>query len=204
MKKILLISFLSLSVAFGNNYYDTNHKSFKDGFEAGLQALSFQAKTDGYASKLIKMPYNFIAVYETKEMPLHEALFLQIIANKEGFETHLSRDFISFGGFDREIDAKDALETIVKKFKLNKKQAKIYRNTKEFVTYPFLWQDFHTNLINEAIQRGVIIETQIIEKAPRVISKTKTTASKPKEQPKKDSTFILRNHKAMGSNDLPK
>lgn len=43
---ILFVFILGFNQAFA--YYDEiNDKSFKDGFEAGLKALEFQAKTEG-------------------------------------------------------------------------------------------------------------------------------------------------------------
>ncbi len=105
-KKLSIVLIFGANLCFGNSFYEVNHISFKEGFEAGLKALEFQAKQDGFKAKQILVSKPFLLVYEIKNTPLDEALFLQIIADKEGFETHLSRDFVSFGAFDREIDAK--------------------------------------------------------------------------------------------------
>lgn len=179
--------------AFGNSLYEPNHTSFKQGFEAGLQALEFQAKQDGYTQKEIKLTKPYLLVYEIKAMPLNEALFLQIIAFKEGFETHLSKNFVSFGEFNREIDAKAKAKELQKLFQLNVNFIKIYKNKQSFLSYPYLWQDFHTALLDEAIKLGVIVkETEKI--VYRNIIKEANTKPAPVQ---KNKEFTLKNAKAM-------
>lgn len=193
----ILICLLSFNLCFANSFYEVNHISFKEGFQAGLQALEFQAKQDGYKQKQIVVSKPFLLVYEIRNIPLDEALFLQIIANKEGFETHLSKDFISFGEFERQIDAKSKAKELLNKFKLKENSIKIYTNTQSFLTYPFLWQDFHTKLLQEAIDLGVIVKEK-----EKIIYKT---IYKNNESPKtqiKTKKLIFKNAKAMSYQSL--
>lgn len=191
----------SFSVSYANTFYEPNTISFKEGYEAGLQALEFQAKQDGYKQKQIEVFKPFLLVYEIKNTPLNEALFLQIIAQKEGFDTHLSRDFISFGQFEREVDAKSKAKELASKFKIDETSIKIYTNKKNFSTYPYLWQDFHTKLLKEAIDLGVIVEQKekIVYKTIYKNSKGSDKEIKPKTNTKK---IIFKNAKAMSYQSL--
>lgn len=187
---VILLSFLALSKAFG--YYEPNDKSFKDGFEAGLKALEFQAKNEGFTSKNIKISKPFTLLLDIKEMPLSEVLFLQILASREGIESHLSEDFLYLGSFEREIDAKDRIKSLIAKFKLNAKNLKIHKNIQEIITYPYLYKSFYESLLQKAKEQGIIVETKIL---------TKTTIKNPVQKPlvKKVSPiqFTLKNAKAM-------
>lgn len=187
---VILLSFLALSKAFG--YYEPNDKSFKDGFEAGLKALEFQAKNEGFTSKNIKITKPFTLLLDIKEMPLSEVLFLQILASREGIESHLSEDFLYLGSFEREIDAKDRIKSLIAKFKLNAKNLKIHKNIQEIITYPYLYKSFYESLLQKAKEQGIIVETKIL---------TKTTIKNPVQKPlvKKVSPiqFTLKNAKAM-------
>lgn len=187
---VILLSFLALSKAFG--YYEPNDKSFKDGFEAGLKALEFQAKNEGFTSKNIKISKPFTLLLDIKEMPLSEVLFLQILASREGIESHLSEDFLYLGSFEREIDAKDRIKSLIAKFKLNAKNLKIHKNIQEIITYPYLYKSFYESLLQKAKEQGIIVETKIL---------TKTTIKNPVQKPlvKKVSPiqFTFKNTKAM-------
>lgn len=187
---VILLSFLALSKAFG--YYEPNDKNFKDGFEAGLKALEFQAKNEGFTSKNIKISKPFTLLLDIKEMPLSEVLFLQILASREGIESHLSEDFLYLGNFEREIDAKDRIKSLIAKFKLNAKNLKIHKNIQEIITYPYLYKSFYESLLQKAKEQGIIVETKIL---------TKTTIKNPVQKPlvKKVSSiqFTFKNTKAM-------
>ncbi|HIF9806744.1 TPA: hypothetical protein ACX8VE_001487 [Campylobacter jejuni] len=195
LKTFIVLSSLVL-VSNSYAYYEANDKNFKDGFEAGLEALSLQSKVDGFSYKRIQINKPFLIIYNIKNIPLNEALFLQVIASREGYETHLTKDFVSFGSFEREIDAKEKIKSLVSKFKLNYKDFKVQKNIKEIITYPFLYKDFYEKLLDEAKKLGIIVETQIIEKTtikqPQPQNKSKTTTSK-----KKNEKFVLKNSKAM-------
>lgn len=195
VKLIFCIAILATNLAFGSSFYEPSHKSFKEGFNAGLQALEFQAKVDGYKQKSIQVNKPYLLVFEIKNTPLNEALFLQIIAFKEGFDTHLSKNFVSFGEFDRLIDAQDKKKELERKFKLNASAVKIYTNITSFLTYPFLWQDFHSVLVQDAIRAGVIYEEKEKIVYKTIYKETKKPAvKKVKETTKK---FTLKNAKAM-------
>lgn len=197
---ILLIFGANLCLANTNSFYEVNHISFKEGFEAGLKALEFQAQRDGFKAQRILVSKPFLLVYEIKNTPLNEALFLQIIADKEGFDTHLSKDFLSFGSFNREIDAKSKAEELLSKFKLDKKSLKILKNEMSFSTYPFLWQDFHNTLLNDAISAGVLVEEKIVYKT---IHKNPTKEVEAKAKPKIVSKkIVFKNAKAMAYQSL--
>lgn len=199
MKKFLFILVFLVNFAFAvSSYYDPNDKSFRDGFEAGLKALSLQAKVDGYKTTAIANPYPYLVVFETKNMPLHEALFLQVIATREGLESHLTKNFVTFGGFDREIDAKDIKNLVIKKFKVDPKNVKIYKNYQIINSYPYLWQDFHTRLLQDAIQKGVIVETKIVEKIKYI--KTKEKAPEKKQEAIKN--IVFKRAKAMAYKNI--
>lgn len=191
MKKLLLFFTLSLSVTFATSFYEPNDKSFRDGFQAGLKALEFQRKNDGLQPQKIEINKPFLLVFETKNTPLSEALFLQVIASREGYDTHITKDFVSFGGFDREADAKEIAQQLQKKFKIT---LKILRNQSFIVSYPFLWTDFYTKLLQEAIEKGVIPEIEVIEQ--RVVREivVRQQQSQPQETIK---NFTLKNAKAM-------
>ncbi|EIZ8033464.1 hypothetical protein MQV54_001476 [Campylobacter jejuni] len=193
-KSFLAFSFLILS-STSYAFYEPNDKNFKDGFEAGLEALKFQAQIDGFSYKKIEINKPYLIVYNIENIPLNEALFLQVISSREGYESHLTKEFITFGEFEREIDAKEKIKFLISKFKLNAKDFKIQKNIKEIITYPYLYKRFYEKLLDEAKASGVIVETKIIEKNP--IKQIKSS-NKPKSIPKKSyEIFTLNNTKAM-------
>ena len=86
---------------------------------------------------------------------------------------------------------------LLNKFKLKENSIKIYTNTQSFLTYPFLWQDFHTKLLQEAIDLGVIVKEK-----EKIIYKT---IYKNNESPKtqiKTKKLIFKNAKAMSYQSL--
>ncbi|MBX7491239.1 hypothetical protein [Helicobacter turcicus] len=174
MRKILLITLIFLTQGFC--YYEANDKTLRDGFEAGLKALEFQRKVDGVKPTIIKVNKPYLLVFNISNMPIHEALFLQTLAFKEGIDSHLTKESISFGEYEREIDAKDIAKLLSTKFKLNAKDFRILTRTREFITYPYLWSETYSQILNEARELGIIVETKILNKKPQ---KTKTQ-NKPK------------------------
>lgn len=190
---ILFVFILGFNQAFA--YYDEiNDKSFKDGFEAGLKALEFQAKTEGFTAKLININKPYVLLLDIKEMPLSEVLLLQVLAAREGIESHLSEEFLYLGSFEREIDAKDRIKTLISKFKLNAKDLKIYKNIKEILTYPYLYKTFYQNLLQRAREEGIIVETKILTQP---IIKNPVIAKKPISKKPNPINFTLKNSKAM-------
>ena len=163
-KKLLIFASLFILNTQLFAYADPNDKSFKDGFEAGLEALKFQAKVDGFDSKKVKIDKPYLLTFNISKMPLNEALFLQIISSREGYETHLTREFVSFGAFERKVDAQDRIKDLTRKFKLNSKDFSIHSQTNEIITYPYLFDRFYISIIKEVKDLGFIVQTQIIEK----------------------------------------
>lgn len=198
MRKIILLMFVMLNIAFGARnsieIYEPNSKNFRDGFEAGIKALEFQAKTDGFQQKLITINKPYLLIFDIKNTPFHEALFLQIISAREGFDTHFTKEFVFLGEFERDIDAKDAKELLVRKYRLNSNDLKILSNQKSIITYPFLFHDFHKNLINEAQRLGYVIKTEVLYANKIQTSTTKKVTSE--KIVSKKITF--RNNRAMG------
>lgn len=176
--------------------YEPNSKNFRDGFEAGIKAIGFQAKTDGFQQKLIIINKPFLLVYDIGNTPLHEGLFIQTITAREGFETHFTKDFVSLGEFDREIDAKDAKDLLIRKYRFKANNIRILKNQSNIVTYPFLFENFYKKLLNEAESLGYIIKNEVIygSKTSRSTNVQKT-ANKPKP---KGKMIVFNNPRAMG------
>lgn len=198
MKKIILLGFLAISLAFGAKMnieiYEPNSKNFRDGFEAGIKALDFQAKTDGFQQKLITINKPYLLVFDIKKTPFHEALFLQIISAREGFDTHFTKEFVSLGEFERDIDAEDAKELMIRKYRLNPNDLKILTNQSSIVTYPFLFHNFYKNILNEAQKLGYVIKTEVAYtnkiqiNTPKKTIPTKVVSKK----------IVFKNPRAMG------
>lgn len=197
MKKIILLLF-SFGLLFGANnkdsldIYEPNERNFRDGFEAGINALKFQAKNDGFTQKQIKLSKKYLLVFNIENVPHHEALFFQIIAAREGFDTHFTKEFVALGEFEREVDATDARDLLIRKYNFNVKNLKILKNEDTIVTYPFLFDAFYKRLLKEAKDMGVIVEVQTIEIKPKVTPKK---VSKPVATKKR--LVVLKNSKAM-------
>ncbi|TEY00714.1 hypothetical protein [Campylobacter sp. US33a] len=183
-----------------------NEEIFKKGFEAGLKALEFQRKNDGYAPKKVEIQKEYFITYNITKMPYNDVIFLQNITAKEGFDTHITKDKLFFGEFEREADAKDALQTLKDKFKIN---AVINKNkgNEILVTYPKLWGDFYTHIIDKVAKDGYLIKVEVIEVQPKAIEQKPKKEEKPKktqqvkfenELIKKEKKFFrLKNQKAM-------
>ncbi|MCI2236843.1 MAGE domain-containing protein [Helicobacter sp. CaF467b] len=168
IKFLALCALFSCNLAFANSFYEPNSKSFKDGFEAGLKALEFQAKNDGFQPKEIPILKPYILVFDISKTPLNEVLFLQNIASREGFKTQLTKNFLSFGEFEREADAKELEKQLLERFKI---KTKVLKNTDKIITYPYLFTDFFQALLNKARDEGILIETKIIETKPKITRK---------------------------------
>lgn len=197
MKKTLWITlFLTsfLTQSFGM-YYDVNDKSLRDGFEAGIKALDFQRKVDGVKPTKILVSKPYLLVLDIKNTPINEALFLQTLAFKEGVDSHLTREFVSFGEYEREIDARDIAKLLSEKFKLNLKSFRILINQKEIITYPYLWGATYEKLLTEAKEAGVIVETKVLNKVPINTTNTKKKQTAPKVV---EVEILFKNALAMG------
>lgn len=197
---ILVALFFVVAQAFGADnieIYEPNSKNFRDGFEAGIKAISFQSKTDGFQQKLVFINKPFLLIYDISSTPLHEGLFIQNITAREGFETHFTKEFISLGEFDREIDAKDAKDLLVRKYRFKANNIKILKNQNTIVTYPFLFEEFYKRLLNEAENMGYIIKTEVISSSKISYDISKKQSTKPKSKPK-SKMITFKNQKAMG------
>ena len=143
MKKIIFSICCLVAMLKAENFY--NNKSlnvFENGFNAGLSAVKLQAKYDGLRPQILSVNKNFLLILKIDKIGLDEALFLQVIATREGFETHLTKDFITFGEYEREIDAKKTSKAIIDNFKLNPNSVKILSGVKQIKTYPYLFMDY--------------------------------------------------------------
>lgn len=132
---------------------------------------------------------------DIKNTPINEALFLQTLAFKEGVDSHLTREFVSFGEYERQIDAKDIAKLLSEKFKLNLKSFRILTDQKEIITYPYLWGVTYGKLLTEAKEAGVIVETQVLNKPKSSSATPKKKQSTPKVV---EVEMIFKNNLAMG------
>ncbi|CAD7289534.1 hypothetical protein LMG7974_01611 [Campylobacter majalis] len=196
MKKIIFfVSFLVICLNANNLYDEPNPASFKNGFNAGINSVAFQAKIDGFYPQIINITKPYVVAVEIKNMSLDEALFLQIIANREGFDTHLTTQYVTFGEYQREIDAKKIVNKIKADYKIKSSEIKILKDKKQIITYPFLFSDFYTELLKEAKANGVIESFKIIEVKPQVVKKPAIKSVK--KQTEKTKTISFKNSKAM-------
>ncbi|OCS21969.1 hypothetical protein CFVI97532_07150 [Campylobacter fetus subsp. venerealis cfvi97/532] len=198
MKKIILfISFIVIGLNANSLYTEPSPKSFKNGFNSGLNALEFQAKNDGFYPQVISITKPYLVAVEIKNMSLDEALFLQIIASREGYDTHLTMQYVTFGEFQREIDAKKIVNSLKLKYKIESSAIKILTNKKEVITYPYLFSDFYNDILKKAKESGVIEALKIVEIKPKIAKKPITKVKKPSI---KTQTITLKNTKAMSYN----
>lgn len=198
MKKIILfISFIAIGLNADSLYTEPSPKSFKNGFNAGINAVAFQAKADGFSPQIIRVTKPYVVAVEIKNMSLDEALFLQIIAHREGYDTHLTKQYVVFGEYEREMDAKKVVDALKTKYKIESSVAKILKDQKQFITYPYLFSDFYEKLLKEAKDSGVIEALKIVEIKPQIVKKPVKKAVAPIA---KTQMIILKNSKAMSYN----
>ena len=190
VKSLALCALFGCNLVFANAFYEPNSKSFRDGFEAGLKALEFQAKNDGFSPKEIPILKPYILVFDISKTSLNEVLFLQNIASREGFNTQLTKNFLCFGEFEREADAKELEKQLLERFKI---KTKVLKDIEKLITYPYLFSDFFQALLKKAREEGILIETKIIEMKPKVTKKA--IAQTPKSLATKSIEF--KNPKAM-------
>lgn len=132
-----------------------NEKIFKAGFEAGIKALEFQRKNDGYKPKKVTINKAYYLTYNISKLPYEEALFLQNIAAREGFDTHITKNLLFFGEFEREADALKTQADLKTKFRIDA-QVKQNYGSDSIETYPKLWGQFYTFFQNEVKKQGYI------------------------------------------------
>ncbi|TWO28055.1 inverse autotransporter beta domain-containing protein [Campylobacter hyointestinalis] len=189
---IFLVSFVVIGCLTANNLYDEpNPKSFKNSFNSGINAIYFQAKNDGFHPKVLSIKKPYFVVVEIKNMSLDEALFLELIANRDGYDTHLTKEYVTFGEFQREIDAKKVVSALKIKYKIESSIIRILKNQKEIVTYPYLFSDIN---IVEQVEN----EQKIAEKSAY---NTKKTYDNIKKQVSTRPTKIDENSIVISSSD---
>ncbi len=132
-------------------------------------------------------------------MPYFDAIFLQNVAHKEGFTTKMTKGFIYFGEFEREIDAKAVAEQLKNRFDIS---VKINRNAAlnaNIITFPRLWNDFYAHIIKSWRSQGYAVKVEVIEE--KNIAKPKSVATlnkKPSPKPAAPKKFFsLKYDKAM-------
>lgn len=221
--KILFLLLTSVVLVFGIDRYNNtnirqmelrqNEAVFKAGFEAGIKALEFQRKNDGFKPKRVEINKAYYITYEITKMPYEEALFLQNIAAREGFDTHITKKYIFFGEFEREADARKAISDLNAKFQINA-QLRQNQGGEFLTTYPKLWGDFYTYFVSEVKKLGYIDESEcsklnadanknkanIASNANNTNVNTNTNANvnkKPKINVNTTTFFTLKNKKAM-------
>lgn len=208
MKRIILIFIALANSAFSNTATQwelkANEAIFKNGFESGIKALEFQRKNDGYKPKKIAINKEFYITYDITNLPYEEALFLQNIAAREGFDTHIAKTLLYFGEFEREADALKSIDDLKQKFKI---EAKLNKNKGgEFlITYPKLWGEFFTFFMEEAKANGILQVTEYITTQQKMnieSNKAQTKSAQQSaqainQQPVKPKTFTFKNSKAM-------
>lgn len=185
MKKIIFSICYLVAILGADNFYDNKSVNiFENGFNAGLSAIKLQAEYDGLRPQTLNVNKNFLLILRIDEIGLDEALFLQVIAKREGFETHLTKDFITFGEYEREIDARKISKAIVDNFKLNPNSIKILSGVKQIKTYPYLFMDFSERLKNNSYFKQLEIQEEVVEKQNlEVVNKPETKAqTKPQPQ----------------------
>lgn len=194
IKKTILIAIACGTLA-NANVYAPQDMSFKKGFDAGLKALEFQKNNEGVQPQKIEINKPYLVQLEISNIPYNEVLFLQNIASREGYKTFLTKNYLIFGEFDREIDAKDTIAQLEKSFKIRPSIRKISEKT-SLITYPFLWGEFWTIFLEEAKRNGYVIKKEII-KVPEVQRVQQTAQRKTTSIFEKPKKILLVNDKAM-------
>ena len=163
-----------------NTLTDNNKTSyFKQGFEEGIKATRFQALNDGFRPKSVKMKNNFVLVFDTFNVPYAEALYMQYIAAKDGFdETYITEHSVIFGSFVREVDAKEAQKKLVQMFGINTRIESCVGKT--FLTQPLLFSDFPNEMFNKNnVVNATNVEIEKQQTKPKSKSKKKYKPANP-------------------------
>lgn len=196
-KKIILVvvACFFLKNFASADFYAPQDMSFKKGFDAGLKALEFQKKNEGVQPQKINIHKPYLVQLEITRIPYNEVLFLQNIASREGYKTYLTKNYLIFGEFDREIDAKDAASQLERSFKIKPTIRKVAEKT-FLITYPSLWADYWTIFLEEAKNNGFVVKKEIIKitERPKTQQITQRTPPVIAQKPKK---ILLINKMAM-------
>lgn len=182
-------------------------QAFKSGFEYGLKTALMQQEVDNVKPVAIDYTKPYVVMYKISKLAYSEVLLMQMLAYNEGFHTHLGKDWLFFGDFEREADAKAAATYIQKNFYIKPDIKKLSSVKKELFTYPLLWSDVYSKLFAEAKEKGLVEEivvevptTKVVEKIVEVPAKPsykKPASSKPKTVKAKIYDIKLINKQAM-------
>jgi hypothetical protein len=167
---------------------------FKDGFEAGLKALQFQIKNDGAIPQKITLDKALIVILPIESISINEVIYIQYIASKEDFRTHLTKDGIIFGNYDRQIDAKEARERVKRILNYD---TKIINNKGDLYTNPIIAKPIYDLIVDQLEEDGAIRDVKII-----YVNATKpTTTAQPVKKEVKEQSNVknvsLKNAKAQ-------
>lgn len=164
MKKIFALLMLLLSCCFALTKTE-REAIFKSGFNTGLEMMLFQLKHEGVSVKLLMYPKDgYVVFLDTNTMPLSEILYLQFMANKEGYEAYMCKNELVFGYYEREADAKDAVKRIYSLFFVATKITE--SKSREFYIYPSVLLKAYNSFIAEAEKNSNYIYTDVINVNP--------------------------------------
>lgn len=194
MRQLFIVANLA-SFLFAATFYNPQDLSYREGFEAALKAVEFQRKNEGIKPRKITFNKPFLIIMETNKMPISEVLFLQNIAHREGFETYLTRKFLTFGNFERRADAEEAVKDLSEKYQI---KATIKEIPGDFfiVTYPSLVNEFYAQFLKQAEDAGFVVKVEVIEIEKQTKCATAQKITKPIKK-RKVSYFTLKNARAM-------
>lgn len=193
--KIWIVFLCTITMAFAlvATSYAPRDIAFQQGFEAGLRAMELQYKIEGVTPKKIVFEKEYLILLNTLSMPIAEILYLQNIANLEGYTTFLTQEFLIFGDFEREADAKNVSDRINRDFEV---RTSVKKNSKEaFISYPVLFEKVFDLWLKEAKAKGVAIKTEVLYTEP-------PTTGLPQVQTEtirtiQEEYIVLKNKKAM-------
>ncbi|RDU52911.1 hypothetical protein [Helicobacter sp. MIT 01-3238] len=168
MKKLTLTLCLTLCVTMVVAITPREQDAFKNGFKTGLAMFEFQLQNEGVTVREAPFSVSDYVVYATTtKMPMAEILYLQFMANRDNFETLLTKDELVFGRFARQADAEDAVKQIAKNYNITAKIAK----GQTFYVHPILAQKAYDMFIREARENGNLIYTDKLTKT-RYVAQT--------------------------------
>lgn len=156
MKKAFILA-LGLIATSSFAYNDAN--TYKDGFEAGLNALKFQVANDGVTPTKINLTKKYILLLPSDRISIDDVIYMQYIAGKENFKTHITKNELIFDNYDRLIDAQVGQKKVKDLFNHD---AKIVENIKDYYSYPVLAEPVFDAVAASYRKDGAIKETKII------------------------------------------
>ena len=197
-KSLVAVSILAVSVFAGDlNPYE---RAFKSGFEYGLRANAMQKDIDGVRATRVNYTKPFVVSYDIQKIPYSEVLLTQFLAHNDGFKTHLTNNLLLFGDFEREADAKQAVEYLKKNFNVSANIVSLSK-VQGLATNPLLWGGFYDEVLAQARAQGVIVEEKIVERTVEKVVEKPVFIEEPKPTQKAVPTeyqIKLINDKAMG------